>query len=113
MIRIKAIARHRNGVSGEPFYVVKFSRQGCDALELSFDAPHHVAVFNLRLLLKGDIAFGSNSFRAEHYEKPLTGGHRAMGGEEAASESARWFMSIEQIIRKTSSDELSYVRRNR
>ena len=32
-----------------------------------------------------------------------------MGGEEAASESAGRFMSIEQIIRKTSSDELSYA----
>jgi hypothetical protein len=71
MIRAKEIARHRNGVSGEPFYVVTFM-QGKDAmLGIVFDTPNHVAVFDLGLLQNGDIAFGSNSFRAECYEKPL------------------------------------------
>jgi hypothetical protein len=71
MIRVKDIARHRNGVSGEPFYVIKF-KQGKDAmLGIVFDSPRHVAVFDLGLLKDGDIAFGSNSFRAEHYEKSL------------------------------------------
>jgi hypothetical protein len=71
MIQVGEIARHRNGIAGEPFYVVKFT-EGKDAmLGIVFDAPHHVAVFNQRLLSDGKIAFGSNSFRAEHYEKPL------------------------------------------
>jgi hypothetical protein len=58
-------------VSGEPFCVVKFTEGTTPMLGIVFDAPHHVAVFNLRLLHNGDIAFGSNSFRAEDYEKPL------------------------------------------
>ena len=71
MIRVGEIARHRNGVAGEPFYVVKFVAGKDAMLGIIFDTPGHVAVFNRRLLNKGDIAFGSNSFRAEHYEKPL------------------------------------------
>jgi len=51
--------------------VVKFTEGTNPMLGIVFDAPHHVAVFNLRLLHNGDIAFGSNSFRAEDYEKPL------------------------------------------
>ena len=71
MIRVGEIARHRNGISGEAFYIVMFT-EGKDAmLGIVFDAPGYVAVFDRRLLTKGDIAFGSNSFRAEEYEKPL------------------------------------------
>ena len=58
-------------MGGAPFYVVKFTDGKDVMLGIVFDAPDHVAVFNMRLLLEGDIAFGSNSFRAEAYEKPL------------------------------------------
>jgi hypothetical protein len=71
MIRIGEIARHRDGISGEPFYVVKFTAGRDAMLGIIFDAPHHVAVFDRRLLSDGNIAFGSNSFRAEEYERPL------------------------------------------
>ena len=71
MIRVGEIARHRNGISGEAFYVVKFTEGRNAMLGIVFDAPGHVAVFDRRLLNTGDIAFGSNSFRAEEYEKPL------------------------------------------
>ena len=71
MIRVKEIARHRNGSSGEAFYAVLFRNGNDSMIGVVFDAPGHVAVFDLMLLLDGDIAFGSNSFRAEEYEKPL------------------------------------------
>jgi hypothetical protein len=71
MMRVQEIARHRNGISGAPFNVVKFMDGNDAMLGIVFDEPQHIAVFNLGLLCKGDIAFGSNSFRAEYYEKPL------------------------------------------
>ena len=40
-------------------------------LGIVFDEKFHVAVFNLDKLAKGDIAFGSNSFRADKYEPYL------------------------------------------
>jgi hypothetical protein len=76
-IHVKEIAYHRNGVCGEPFYVVLF-RDGRDKrLAVVYADPGHVSVFDPDLLGAGVIAFGENSFRGDHYESDLRAAIRA------------------------------------
>src|SRR3990172_6436305 len=76
-MKIEGIAYHRNGVCGEPFYVVKF-REGRDPMiavvfdfeeEDAYEARIHTnprtAVFNRKLLGEGVIAFRENSYRGD------------------------------------------------
>lgn len=89
-IEIEEIAYHRNGISGAGFYAVKFidreslkpATRLVDKLNeiagnsgkmigIVFDEPCHVAVFDRELLSKDIIAFGSNSWRGDHYEPAL------------------------------------------
>jgi hypothetical protein len=72
-ITIEAIARHRNGVSGEPFHVVTF-RWAEDGDEprpmvgIVFDTRNHVAVLDREETRRGNIAFAEgNSWRGDHY----------------------------------------------
>lgn len=74
--RVTAIAYHRNGVSGEGFYVVRFQPYVASGVEdemvaVVFDAPGHVAVFDLDKLAHGTIAFGENSWRGDDFEPEL------------------------------------------
>ena len=69
---IDHIAYHRNGVSGEPFHAVIFRDPDEGRMVgVVFDAPHHVAVFQLDKLALGTVAFGVNSWRGERYEPCL------------------------------------------
>ena len=73
-----SVAFHRNGVSGEPFHCVIFDKteQGETTRMLAvrfaddegegFQNPR-IAVFDVALLYESDIAFGSNSFRGDHF----------------------------------------------
>ncbi len=75
-MRIKAIsiARHRNGVAGQPFDVILFrecGRGGSRKVGIVFDEPGYCAVLDICLLATGDIAFGSNSWRGDDYEPHL------------------------------------------
>ena len=71
-ITIDSIARHRNGISGAPFHVVLFrDPDESRMLGIVFDLAYHVAVFNIDKLALGNIAFGVNSWRGDHYECPL------------------------------------------
>ena len=72
VVRLQQVAYHRNGISGAPFHAVLFvdPSQG-PMLGVVFDQPHHVAVFQLDKLSRGDITFGSNSWRGDHYEPQL------------------------------------------
>ena len=71
-IRIDHIAHHRNGVSGAPFHAVLFrDPDEGRMLGVVFDAPHHVAVFQLDKLALGNVAFGVNSWRGDRYEAAL------------------------------------------
>lgn len=72
-IKILASAYHRNGISGAPFRVVIFkdSEDKGDKLAILFDEEHHCAVLDVTKLAAGDIAFGSNSYRGDHYEPAL------------------------------------------
>ena len=53
------IAHHRNGVCGAPFAVILFEHDG------------QCAVLDIDKLAQGDIAFGSNSWRGDHFEPSL------------------------------------------
>ena len=69
---IDQIAHHRNGVCGEPFHAVLFRAPDAGRmLGVVFDAPGHVAVFDLDKLLLGNVAFGVNSWRGDRYEPLL------------------------------------------
>jgi len=68
------IARHRNGICGAPFTVVLFQDlgpEGSRKVAVLFEDDGHCAVFDLQKLAQGDIVFGSNSWRGDHYEQPL------------------------------------------
>jgi len=65
---------HRNGVSGLPFQVAIVKQEGEGTmLVVMFENEGHTAVFNLDKLAMGDISFGSNSYRGDHYERALRG----------------------------------------
>jgi hypothetical protein len=72
---IITIARHRNGICGEPFQVALFEdNPGPEAsrkVGIVFDQAHHCAVLDITKLAAGDIAFGSNSWRGDVYEPHL------------------------------------------
>jgi hypothetical protein len=68
------IAHHRNGISGAPFDTVLFDDTGPEGsrkVGILFDEQHHCAVLDVAKLAAGDIAFGSNSWRGDHYEPTL------------------------------------------
>ena len=70
-MKVQKIAHHRNGVSGESFYVVTFKDDGDALVGVVFEAARHVAVFDVALLAAGEIEFGVNSWRGDVYEKDL------------------------------------------
>jgi hypothetical protein len=92
-IDVEAIAYHRNGVCGEPFYVVCFSAMMDDGPNEApkahrfvatcfFDydpetdrladySMPRVAMLDRDLLAAGDIAFGSNSWRGDRFSGML------------------------------------------
>jgi hypothetical protein len=68
------IAHHRNGICGAPFNTVLFEDSGPEGsrkVAILFEAEYHCAVLDVAKLAAGDIAFGSNSFRGDHYERHL------------------------------------------
>jgi hypothetical protein len=73
-LKILAIAYHRNGIDGAPFNVVLFrdyGPEGSRKVAVLFEEPCHCAVLDVDKLAAGDIAFGSNSWRGDHYEPHL------------------------------------------
>ncbi len=68
---IIAIASHRNGVGGARFDVALFREGASRKLGILFEAEGHCAVLDVDKLAAGDIAFGSNSWRAEDFEPDL------------------------------------------
>ncbi len=69
-LKIETVACHRNGVCGAPFYVVLFEDDG-PMLAVVFEAEHHCAVLGIDKLAAGDVAFGSNSWRGDTYERAM------------------------------------------
>ncbi|MGI9489141.1 MAG: hypothetical protein ACR2RF_25300 [Geminicoccaceae bacterium] len=74
-LRIIQHARHRNGVSGQPFELFLFEeKRGQCMLAIRFESdPTYpaCAVLNVEKLAKGDIAMGSNSWRGDTYNELL------------------------------------------
>ncbi len=74
-VDIKVIERsfHRNGISGEPFEVFLLDdRKNGRMVAIRFsDHPDAVAVLNVDMLAKGDISFGSNSWRGDVYNDAI------------------------------------------
>jgi hypothetical protein len=71
-LHIETIERHRNGVSGAPFYVLIFRDPDEGRMVgIVFDQQYHVAVFHLGKLGDGNITFGENSWRGDRYEPHL------------------------------------------
>jgi hypothetical protein len=65
------IAFHRNGICGAPFDAVLFHDGDSRKLAILFEHEAHCAVLDVAKLASGDIAFGSNSYRGDHYEPAL------------------------------------------
>jgi len=71
-LKIIDITFHRNGVCGAPFSVILFEDEGADRkVAIIFERTGHCAVLAVDKLAAGDIAFGSNSWRGDHYESDL------------------------------------------
>ena len=73
-LKTLATAHHRNGVSGTPFDVVIFrdtGKEGSVKLGIVFDQPSCCAILDIDKLARHDIAFGSNSWRGDNYEREL------------------------------------------
>ncbi len=59
-------SHHRNGICGEPFNVHLFKDE--DGIKVAVDfGEMRFAVLQVDKLAKNDIAFGSNSFRGDHF----------------------------------------------
>lgn len=88
---IQEIAHHRNGVSGVPFYVIKFRDETPDEpwhemVGVIFDRDEYeqarkkgdwpnpyCAVLDTDMLTNGIVTFGPNSFRGDAYVDALCG----------------------------------------
>ena len=80
-IYVTKIARHRNGISGVPFYVVLFrdERIGTGAagdmiavvMETPDPAAMAVAVLNRTQVYRGKVEFGVGSYRGDQYASAL------------------------------------------
>lgn len=69
-IELLSKSHHRNGVCGDPFdcFVFNWDDEGTKRKMLGVDfGGEAFAVFDIDLLAKGDICFGSNSFRGDHF----------------------------------------------
>lgn len=85
---VEAVGRHRNGICGEPFYVVLFTdaQQGRPMLATVFDAPEppdplpvnpRVAVLSLLHSIRGD---ATDCYRGDNFAPEL---YRAIADYEA------------------------------
>ena len=85
-VHVDEIAHHRNGIAGEPFYVVKFQDSAMPERKMVgvvFKKKYETAVFDRRELGKGNIAFAEgNSWRGDHYDEPLRAAIQEQEGEE-------------------------------
>jgi hypothetical protein len=69
--KITAKSHHRNGVCGAPFdiYLFDWHDEGTTRHMIGIDfGDRAFAVLDTALLANGDIAFGSNSWRGDHFE---------------------------------------------
>lgn len=83
---ILEIARHRNGVSGQPFWAVRFIADANDDdnpaefLAILTDTDSECYVLCVDLLAKYGVSFGQNSWRGDHFETELREAIKACKG---------------------------------
>jgi hypothetical protein len=75
-IKVTDIDYHRNGISGEGFWAVAFDWKDDDKqlrhmVAAVFDRPGQVAVLDAEMASEGNVTFGSNSWRGDHFENDL------------------------------------------
>lgn len=102
--RIINIVHHRNGVGGAPFDVVLFTDTEATSRKVAilFETESFCAVLDVDKVAKGDIAFGSNSWRGDHYEPPLRSViamHYEMRPKEVADEVVPE-LDLHQLLRR-------------
>jgi len=73
--RVLEVAHHRNGISGAPFYAVRFTHiddagERRQMLATVFDY-HRIAVIATDRLLEDGVEFGKNSWRGDTFEAEL------------------------------------------
>lgn len=108
---IQEVAHHRNGVSGVPFYVIKFrdvtpGEPHHEMVGVLFDrdeyeedvkkncfANPYCAVLDTDLLTKGVVTFAINSFRGDHYVDKLCDATKKW----ERSEKRRWKKELKQM----------------
>jgi hypothetical protein len=66
-----AIDYHRNGIGGAPFHVLLFRDGQSLKLGIVFEQPSYCAILDVEKLVKGDIAFWSNSWQGDQFEPAL------------------------------------------
>lgn len=75
--QIEEVAHHRNGVSGEPFYVITFrwtddGDEPRPMVAILFEKSRHCAVLDREQTRQGNIAMaGGNSWRGDHFERAM------------------------------------------
>jgi hypothetical protein len=73
-IKLRALAYHRNGISGAPFHVAIFEdseEPNQPKVGIVFDDRNHVAVLDTTKLSNDEITFGENSYRGDVFEPLL------------------------------------------
>jgi hypothetical protein len=69
--KVRQVAYHRNGVSGEPFYVVRFvGMAGEEHVAILFSEEKQCAVLDVNKAVD-TIRFMENSWRGDNYEPEL------------------------------------------
>lgn len=69
-LKLLATSHHRNGVCGTPFNIHLFQSDGETLLGIDFGGMDF-AVVDPAKAAAGDIAFGSNSFRGDHFAEAV------------------------------------------
>lgn len=76
-IKLKSIAYHRNGIAGEGFHVVLFSARVTtkwrNMVATAFDGEGRIAILDVDMAAAGNVTFGENSWRYEHYADAILG----------------------------------------
>ncbi len=72
--KLLSLAHHRNGICGEPFYVALWDEGGRKFLVTYFyHNPERCAcaVVDVDLAASGNVAFGENSWRGDHWTESM------------------------------------------
>lgn len=81
-IEVQTVEYHRNGVTGSPFHVVRFTYESDSMIAIVFGEPKHVAVLSIDGLDDDVYPYG-NRWRGDRFEDSLREAIADHQGEEA------------------------------